>query len=43
MKGWIAILIAYLVGSFFPITRITGMFSGLTSKKAASSGATPTS
>lgn len=29
MKLWIWILIAYLAGSFFPVTRITALFGGL--------------
>ena len=34
MKPWIMFIIAYLIGSFFPLSRITGMFGGLGAKKS---------
>lgn len=30
MKLWLWVILAYLVGSFFPLSRIFGLFGGLT-------------
>jgi len=29
MPSWLWLIVAYLIGSFFPVTRITGMFAGM--------------
>lgn len=33
MKGWIMFVLFYLLGSFFPVSRITSLFSGLGASK----------